>query len=89
MRAQYFMRRAARAKTLTDGAKAFVNAALHAELGLREEREADRWAAALLPRAGIAPTTAISLWAHLEAAGISDDSYSHPSYKERKKIYGN
>ena len=28
------------------------------------------------------------VWTHLEAAGIPDDTYTHPSYAERKKLYG-
>lgn len=87
LRAGYLARRAARAKDIDDGARAFVDAAMHADLGLHEEREADQWAAALLPRAGIAPAVAVGLWDHLEAAGIPDDSRTHPSYEERKKIY--
>ena len=77
----------AAAKALFDGADAFVQAALHAELGIADERAADRWAAALLPRAGIAPATAVRLWDHLKAAGVSDRSHTHPSYAERKEIY--
>ena len=87
-RALYFTRRAARANTLGEGAQALVQAALHADLGLHEERAADAWAAALLPRAGITPATAVAIWTHLEAAGIPDDTYTHPSYAERKKLYG-
>ena len=65
-----------------------MDAALQADLGLHEERAADEWAAKLLPRTGIATTAAISLWDHLAAAGIPDDTYTHPSYAERKQIYG-
>ena len=75
-------------EALQEGAKAFVQAAMHAEIGLTEERAADRWAAALLPRVGVSKETAVGLWDHLKAAGISDASHSHPSYRERKKIYG-
>ena len=86
-RARYFARRAARAKVLTDSAQAFVDAALHADIGLHEERASDEWAASLLPRAGIT-ATAVALWEHLESAGIADDTHTHPSYAERKQIYG-
>lgn len=75
-------------EALQEGAKAFVQAAIHAEIGIEEERAADRFAAALLPRVGIPAATAVGLWDHLKAAGISDASHSHPSYRERKKIYG-
>lgn len=87
LRAGYLARRAARAKDIDDGARAFVDAAMHADLDLGDERAADEWAAELLPRAGIAPAVAVGLWQHLEAAGIPDDSRTHPSYEERKKIY--
>ena len=87
MRAQYFARRAAKAKNLDDGANDFVQAALHADVGLHEERKADEWAATLLPRAGIAPAVAVGLWDHLASAGIPDDPRAHPSYEERKRIY--
>ena len=40
MRAQYFARRAAKAKEPGDGANDFVQAALHADVGLHEERKA-------------------------------------------------
>lgn len=89
MRAQYFARRAAKAKNLDDGANDFVQAALHADVGLHEERKADEWAAALLPRAGITPAVAVGLWDHLASASIPDEPRAHPSYEERKRIYGN
>lgn len=88
MRAQYFVRRAAKAKTLDDGATAFVEAALHAELGLHEERAADAWAAKLLPQAGVPAAAGVTVWDHLRAAGLSDRGHSHPSYDERKRVFG-
>lgn len=88
MRARYFARRAAKADSLDDGAKAFVQAARHADLGLHEEREADVWAAQLLPRAGVSSEAAVRLWVRCEDAGIGGKGVSHPSYEERKRIYG-